>query len=751
MASASANASPARQSTAPPVRRPALGDAADRRRRPPLLRKGTLQRERLLHRLAQTTDVPLSLLVAPAGYGKTTLLAHWAAHEPRAVAWLSLDDGHDDPARLAADIALALGGSDDPRGSLRLAHAVGAEAVRGALMRSIERPARPFVLVLDDLHRLRSPAALDVVRAIADAVPERSQFVLSSRCEPALPIGLLRAQGRLVDLRARDLAMTRREAGSMLRLAGAELPPDDVVTLLGQTEGWPAALYLAAASLHDRVDASRFGGDDRLIADYLRDEILGALDDDRQAFMRRTSILDRLSGPLCDAVLDGGGSGGVLRELSRANVLMIPLDGVDGSYRYHGLLAQMLRAELRRSEPEREAELHTRASAFYARAGDVDRAIEHAVSSGDVGRAGDLLWKSAGEHVASGRDADVRSWLDRFPQDEIAAHPTLALTAAASHLVAGERDLVEHWTAAAERGLAGTSSGELEASVTMMRAAVARDGIAAMGQDAARAYEGLPDASPWRSLCRFLTGVDEHLRGAGASARQDLEEGARRGAIAAPAVQVLCLAQLALMALDRGDWEEGPLLAARARAQVERVGLADHPPCALVYAVSALVRAHHDRVEDAQADRRRASELLTRLVDHVAWYDVETRVVLARAALRLGDITGTRTLLGEASRLSSRAQDAVVLNEAIDALWPRAEAYTIAEVAGPSSLTTAELRVLAMMPTHQSFREMGEHLHVSANTVKTHAHAVYRKLDVCSRSEAVIRAREMGLVGGAEA
>jgi LuxR family maltose regulon positive regulatory protein len=279
-----------------------------------------------------------------------------------------------------------------------------------------------------------------------------------------------------------------------------------------------------------------------------------------------------------------------------------------------------------------------------------------------------------------------------------------------------------------------------------MRAAVARDGLAQMGQDAARAYDALPDDSPWRALCRLLTGVDAHLRGALASARQDLEEGARRGAIAAPAVQVLCLAQLALMALDKEDWEEGPRLAARARAQVERLRLSDHPPCALVFAVSALVRAHRDRVEDALADRRRADALLARLVDHVPWYDVETRLVLARTALRLGDVAGTRTLLNEASRMLVRAQDAVALKGAIEALQAKTDAFAATGLVGPSTLTTAEVRVLGMMPTHQSFREMGIHLNVSANTVKTHAHAVYRKLDVRSRSAAVIRAREMGLL-----
>ena len=237
-----------------------------------------------------------------------------------------------------------------------------------------------------------------------------------------------------------------------------------------------------------------------------------------------------------------------------------------------------------------------------------------------------------------------------------------------------------------------------------------------------------------------------HLQGEADAARRRLEEGARRGAIVAPVVQALCLAQLALLAIDDGDWERAHLLATRARSQVERVGLDAHPTCAVVFAVSAFVRAHRDRVEDAQSDRRRATELLTQLVDYVPWYDGEVRLVLARTALRLGDVTGTRTLLAEAARELEPRDEIPVLRTWIDELWAQVEAFTVTELVGPSSLTTAELRVLALMPTHLSFREMGRRLHVSANTVKTHAHGVYRKLDVCSRSEAVVRARSTGLL-----
>jgi LuxR family maltose regulon positive regulatory protein len=709
-----------------------------RRHRAPRLRRGTVRRERLLRRLSQSAHVPVTLVAAPVGYGKTTLLVHWLQADPRPLAWVTIEPADDDPERLIAALALALGEPDD----LTLA----------ALSFAIERREEPVVLALDDVHHLRSAEALAVVDAIAAAVQPGSQVVLAGRCEPALPFGRLRAQGRLIELRARDLVMTRREATKVLSLAGLELTPDDVQLLLDRTEGWPAGLYIAALSLRSRADmrraVERFGGDDRLLADYLRDEVLDGLEPEVLRFLERTSVLEELSGPLCDAVLRRTASGVVLRDMSRSNLLVVPLDQSDVSYRYHGLLAGMLRAELRRTDPAREAELHHRASDWYARGGEAGRAIEHAIAAGDLARAGALLWRTAAARVLDGRAADVRRWLDRLTTDQIASQPTLALTAAAQHLVAGERDLVEHWAAVAARTLTGDEA-PLGAGVQAMRAAVARDGIAAMGRDAARGYERLPEDSPWRSLCSLLEGVATHLQGDAGAARPRLEEGARRGAIEAPVVQALCLAQLALLAIDAGDWEQAQLLAARGRSQVERLGLDCHPTCALVFAVSAFVRAHRDRVDEAQSDRHRATELMTRLVDYVAWYDVEVRVVLARTALRLGDVTGTRTLLAEAARELEPGDDIPVLRAWIDDLWAQVEAFAVTELVGPSSLTTAELRVLALMPTHLSFREMGRGLHVSANTVKTHAHAVYRKLDVCSRSEAVVRARSTGLLDDA--
>jgi LuxR family maltose regulon positive regulatory protein len=715
-----------------------------------VLRPGTVRRDRLLQRLAQSADVPIALVVAPAGYGKTTLLVHWLEDDPRDVVWLSIDDSDNNPDRLAASIGLAIRDIITPAERVRHLRLAPTRAPVAATSATLQNVEQPLVLVLDDAQRLRSAAALATLRAVAEGLPHGSQLVVASRQEPSLPIGRLRAEGRLIDLRQSDLVMTRSEAAAMLGLAGLDLPLDDVQLLLARTEGWPAALYLAALSLRDKPDphraVSRFNGDDRLMADYLRDELLGAMADDQRAFLRRTSVLDRLSGPLCDALLDRQGSGEVLRGLSRSNVLLVPLDSADESYRYHAVLGRMLQAELARIEPQLRTELHRRASRWHSDTGDMERAIAHALEAGEVAAAGELLWPRAAAQVLDGRARDFRRLIARVPGAQVAAHPRLALATAATHLAAGDHCRVAHWTASAAGDDAECEDALVAGGVAVMRAAVAQHGVKRMVDDAARAYGNLPDDSPWRALCCLLQGVGMHLDDAPDRARSFLEEGARRGVIAGRFVHALCMAQLALIELDEGDVERAALLASRARAQIERLELGQVSTCSLVFAVSALIRAAQARVEDAQADRHRATALLVKLEDYAPWYEVETRIVLARTALRLGDVTGTRALLGEVERLLPRTREAVLLRRWTDDLSELAETFATTALIGPSSLTTAELRVLALMPTHLSFREMGRRLHVSANTVKTHAHAVYRKLNVSSRSDAVIRACETGLL-----
>ena len=716
-------------------------------------------RERLVRSLAQAEHAPIALIVAPAGYGKSMLLSQWEQHDARAFAIVALREGHNDPGCLLESIVRALADvvpiADDVFIALSRPTGLVVHDVLERLDRSLAI-GDPFVLALDDVQVLEGAESLAALAGVADIIPSGSRLALASRRELALPIGRVRAQGRLVDVGARELAMTRREAAGLFAPIGLDLAADDVIVAVRATEGWPAGLSLAAQAVRGEPDPARairrLKGSNRLIADYLRDEIMAALGTEEIGFLTRASILDVLSGPVCDATLGRSGSGALLRDLARANTLLVPLDQSDVEYRYHPFFAEMLRAELRRSEPDLERGLQNRAASWYAARGDADRAAHHAVAGGDTGFAGRLLWPSVAPHVLSGRTTMVRSWLSRFGADDVAAVPELALSTAAVHLVHGKRDLVEHWGAAAERAARANAVSadrdSIDAGVAIMRAAVCRSGLTDMAGQAEIAYALTADDSPWQSLACLLQGVAAHLTRAPGRAREYLEEGARRGGVAAPAIQVLCLAQLALLAIDAADWNQAETLASRARWQVDRVGLDDSPLAALVFAVAARVRAHRGRADDSQRDRRTALNLLERLPEFAPWYTAEVRIVLAAAAVRRGDLGAARSLLVDAARAVGEIPEALVLGDWVEQVEAAAE--TLAEsVARPASLTTAELRVLQLLPTHLSFRQIAVGLHVSANTVKTHAHAIYRKLDACSRSQAVERAHVAGLLGDA--
>jgi len=664
-----------------------------------------IPRPRLTSHLTATAGRPLVTLVAPAGYGKTTLLRDWAERDERPFAWVTLDGADNDPECLHASVALAAESVEPEWGSGR------------------------FVLVLDDVHVLHAPAAHAALAALLARLPEEMTLALASRRPPRLPVARMRAERRVVELGPRELAMDPTEAAAML--AGAGLGEDDVARLLSCTEGWPAALALAALG-----SPAGFGGTDRLVAEYVREELLRGLSPERLRFVLETSVLETLSGTLCDWVLERDGSAIALVELCRENGLLIALDRSDERFRHHRLVAEMLQTELRRLEPARAAELHRRARDWYHSAGDDDQAVRHAVAAGDVGVAGDLVWRSTWPALSRGDKAATEAWLRLFSDAERAATPALGLAAASTYLASGQGHLAEHWTDAA--AAASAPSPAVAAGIHVLRAALARDGLAAMRADAGRAHDLAPEGSPARAMSRLLAGTAAQLAGDD-DAVALLEDGAHRAAVSAPDVHAYCLTQLALPALAREDWEEAGALITRARAQVERHGLEAYPASALVLAGSALVRAHRGRVEEAQRDLELARRLRAQLVDFAAWYEAELAIVLARVAVRLSDVNGARDLLADAGRAARRLGAAPMLDA-----W-------LAAVSGPtgatpSSLTTAELRTLHFLPTHLSFREIGERVFVSANTVKTQANAVYRKLDVSCRSEAVSRARQLGLL-----
>jgi LuxR family maltose regulon positive regulatory protein len=615
--------------------------------------------------------------------------------------------------------------------------------------------SQPSVLVLDDFHLVDDAESLDLVAALAAALPEGSQMAIGARHSTGLRVARLRADGLLAEAGPDKLAMSRREIAAVLALSGIELGEEALADLAEHTEGWPVAVYLAARSLRDEPEPaeaiSRFTGDDRVLADYLREELISLSDEDDRALLTACSVLDQLNGDVCDAVLDREGSAADLRRISRENLLLMPLDRSDREFRYHALFREMLLSELDGEGGKRKAELHLRASRFYGARGDFDRAIAHAIESGDVDSAGELLWLSAPEYASHGRTATVFSWLDGFDDARIAASPTLALTKATLCLTTGDGPEISRLTTAALRAIGGDLSPEAVA-LTVGARLIKATGSPGGGLDegliaAERAQHLLSEADPWRSLACLIAGSAHLLKGDPETAKPLLEEGASRGAQGVPTIRAISLAQLMVLALDAGDETAAWEYEEQATATVERYALDELPTQALVAAASALVRARRGRVADAVVGVRRAAALIASLGGLAPWYDAESRIVLARAMLQVDDLAGARRQLEDAERFIRVCPDAPVLAEL------HAAARAAADVPGGSGrwpLTPAELRLLHLLPTHLSLREIADRLYVSNNTVKSQARSIYRKLGVASRGEAVSAARAGGLLAGDE-
>jgi LuxR family transcriptional regulator, maltose regulon positive regulatory protein len=707
-------------------------------RRRPRTARALVARPRLIRRLSEARDTPIALLTAPAGYGKTTLLAEWAERDERPFAWVRPGRG---PDALVAGVAEAL----------RDAGLVEAPAARfdhpepgdqdGRLAALLEEAAGagPFVVVVDDgaLDQDRARAVADVAYRLREGVT----IALAARRQPELPVGRLHAHRLAVELGPRELAMTRMEVAMLLDATGVRLGAAQVDELLARTRGWPVALSLAALTLgaDDGAAVASFSGTDRLFADYVRSDILGELGAACVAFLRRTSVLDRLTAPLCDAVLEATGSAAMLDELERRNLPVTTDEPVFG-VRLHPLLTEMLRAELARREPELEPVLRGRAADWLSEHGQTREALAQAIGCRDPLRSGRLLWSLAPGCAARGELGSLGRWIARFDDRVLSAQPELALTAGFADLADGRRDRAERWADAAARADAPPA---VASAARMMRACIAREGMRAMAADAREACVRLPDAA--RSLGHFLDGVAHELMGDRDTAAVLLDEAARRAGGEAPLVNAHAHAQLALLAVDGADWELAAAEVAAARAALSAVA-PEAPLRALVLAVGAAVDAQGGEVGRARADAHAARRLLTALAGFTPWYLVEARIWLARAEIRMSDAAAARGLLAAAARTLAAIPDAPVLRTWLHDAWERADAFAAGAVGDGPALTKAELRVLRFLPSHLSFKEIGARLHVSTNTVKTQALAVYRKLDVSCRSDAVARGRAIGLL-----
>ncbi|HET7519219.1 MAG TPA: LuxR C-terminal-related transcriptional regulator, partial [Actinomycetes bacterium] len=490
-------------------------------------------------------------------------------------------------------------------------------------------------------------------------------------------------------------------------------------------------------------------GNDRFVADYLRSELLDRLPPETVSFLTRTSVLERLSGPLCDAILDTSGSGEVLESLATSNLLLVPLDRQREWYRYHHLFGELLGAELQRREPELVGQLHLRAAGWCEANGLAEMAIDHAQAAGDTDRVARLVTSLIRPTAAAGRVDTVRRWLAWF-QDQglVDRYPAVAVQGTWIFALWGQPAAAERWADAAERGRSdGTlpDGSTMDGQLALLRALLCRGGVDQMGADAQAGLAGLSPASGWRAPALLLQGTSYLLGGEPQRADPILADAVEVGISdhAMPAVAV-ALAERGLVAIQDHDWDQAERFADRASTIVQRGHLDDYVLSAVVYAVAARTAAHRGEAERAHGQLARAARLRPQLTYATPQLAVQTLLELGRAYLGIGDAAGAKVTLREANDILRLRPDLGVLPKEAEELESQLD--TVHEqILGASSLTRAELRVLPLLATHLTFWEIGERLYISRHTVKAHAGSVYRKLGVASRGEAVQRARELGL------
>jgi LuxR family maltose regulon positive regulatory protein len=725
--------------------------------RPPI-RPGIVRRNVLVDRL-RASDASVVSMTAPAGYGKTTLLAEWAERDRRPFAWVSIDEADGDPVVFLGHVSVALDRveSIDPGVFEAIASPTGISPRRvlSRLGSALATRTRPFVLVLDDIDGLSEPMVTDVVMTLAGYVPAGSLLALSGRAVPNNGLARLRADGRLIEVGVDDLALGPPQAHRLLRGAGVRATKAEAAELADATEGWPVGLYLAALSLQEQGRSTlppiRFTGDDRFVVDYVRSEVLGPLSRDRQRFLIRTSILDRLNGSVCDAVMERSGSARTLESIERQNLLLVPLDRQREWYRYHHLFRDVLRAELARREPDTIPELHRRAADRFEEAGMLEDAFMHAHASGDNERAAELLQRMGLAYYRNGRSATLRRWLDLLGEDVVAGNGGLALMAAWIAALSGDPVAADRWASAADHvPLTGPSflgSASLRSVAAMVHATMSRGGAVAMYQAAELAVREEPGSSPFRASALAYLGIATLIGGddeaADALFAEASEVGERMGGMNAAS---LAFAERSLIATSRGDRDAADEYARLARAVVHDAHLDELITTGPVYAASARAALRAGDQEQARVELSAAQHLRPILTWGFPTISVQTRLELARVHVGLSDVPGARTLLAEVDEILAHRPDLGTLTTQAVELRTHIGSVRSGRSPGPTTLTAAELRLLTFLPTHLSFREIGARLFISPNTVKTQAISIYRKLGVSARSDAVQAARDLSLL-----
>ena len=737
--------------------------------RAPLPCPGYLPRPRLLKLLAAGLKTKITLVDAPPGYGKTTLLTQWYRTERSnlPIAWVSLDEQDNDPVRLWAHISEALRHIVPEELGTDISLGLGSdwngdwenvvETKLPILINGLAEFPQRVAIVLDDYHCIKETTCHKLVTFFVEHLPETVHVIFSTRRDLPLPLGRWRARGEVTEIRAGQLAFLEEEGASLFKdNLHLDVDPGDLRTLLERTEGWPAALYLAALSLRGKKDVSAFiesfRGNNRFIVEILAEEVLSTLPEEEREFLLLTSILGRLSPSLCEAVTGMENAGKLLRKLERSNLFVVTLDDHGEWYRYHHLFVDFLRYELDSTRPQLVPALYKRAGDWFEQAGLVETAINYALTAGEYARAGQLVARYWFDYAVSGQKITLDRWLKALPENLVSGDAALALVKAWNSALQGQREECERLLALAEsisyEGKLPDGSASVEAAVALIRGLFGYGGIRNMLAAARRAeeLESPEQISPRVPLAHLAVGMSLYYSGESSAAKQPLVEALRLTGVDQPVMRITELCALSFVATDLGHVEEAESHAREARMVVDRFGLEWIPQSSAVPIALGLALAERGRVTEAQIELERGHSARRQFPYLSPWPTLVGLLALAPVKAARGDRDGGRALLVESRAIIETLPDAGRFTELLERRERELRRSKKQTGAYTEELTERELAVLRLLDGGRTNREIGRVLYVSPNTVKAHVKSIYRKLAVSSREEAVVQSSASGLI-----
>ncbi len=752
-------------------------DATALRSGPPLMaakyaippsRPGGVTRSRLHEQLLHNGRTRLTTVVAPAGWGKTTLLSHWAQDpaEHRRVAWVSLDSADDEPTRFWTYALTALAQHGLGTAALQALGAPGLQPVDVALpelLNELQTSSERHVLVLDDYHVLSDPDLQQGVEFLLAYLPPALHLVLATRADPPLPLPRLRARGELTEIRMSELGFSPSEAGALITsVADVALDAPTARLLQERTEGWAAGLQLTALTLQGRSEpaaaVAQIRGDDRHILDFFSSEVLNRLTPDQRDLLVSASVLERLSGPLCDAALDRSGTAAVLADLDRANLFVVPLDQHRVWYRCHRLFRDALRVQLDR---ETAASILSRAADWFVAHGLVEEAISLQIEAGDTRGAMELMKTAAPWFLEHGA-AKVVHLAGRLDADVVRSDPSLCGSLAWAAALAGQFHLIGSWLDAAERRSVDdldppdgwSSLGGCVSTLRSVQLLATSPGPASIAFAERGVRLESDPALPAYVLARHVLGTSYLADGQPERAVAVLADATRRARDPRfpPILGLQAACSLAVALYQTGRYAAAGRVCDESAPAVRVVEAAWGDAAALGIARLQMVQG---RLALRADDLEKANRLASRAVTLSKVWGLPSQVVLALTALAevklaLHDLPAARTSVAEAQELVSSEPIWPFAARELDEVDARIGRGAMRAARSPGivveELTDRELTLLRMLPGTASQREIGAALYLSINTVKGYAKSLYRKLDVSTRQEAVRRAHQLNLI-----